>query len=100
MPVRKLAWSSWNYLDYEVGSKKTADSNSSTESNSGPTTPIPSAQESKVSLTYWMNLLQSIDATKFGDIFVTLNPSVPPRRDTVFAEFDYTHPVYTVEVTF
>lgn len=78
MPVRKLAWSSWNYLDYQ----QTVSSHE---------------QSSKVSLTYWMNILQSIDSTKFGNIFVTLNSAIPPRKETVFAEFDYTHPVFTVE---
>jgi len=67
MPRRKRAWASWNY---EAG----ADA---------------------LSVTYWMNLLQSLDCRR--DIFVTLNPAAPVRADAIIAEFDYDHPMFNIE---
>lgn len=43
-------------------------------------------------LTYWMNKLQSIDSST--DLLVTLNRSGEINPETVFAEFDYEHPVF------
>ena len=64
MPVRKCAWSSWNYL----------------------------GGEDMVAVTYWMNRLQNLKGGE--DIFVTLNPSGKIREDRIVAEFDYTHPIF------
>jgi predicted NAD/FAD-binding protein len=68
MPKRKAVWSSWNYLARETG-------------NGGA-----------VSVTYWMNKLQSIDASK--PLFVSLNPPAPPAPDLTFGTFDYDHPQF------
>jgi len=72
MPVRRNVWSSWNYL--------------STTSASG---------RSDVCLTYWMNRLQPFIGTK-KDIFVTMNPLIPVKKETIIAEYNYEHPAYTL----
>ena len=69
MPKRPKAWSSWNYL-----------ANGTRE------------RQAKVSITYWMNLLQSID--KRTPLFVTLNPIQEPRADLKIREFIYDHPMF------
>ncbi len=73
MPRRRGVWSSWNYLGGS-GGQAGAD---------------PGAA---VTLTYWMNRLQ--DLPKDDNVFVSLNPAVPPRADLVIAELDYHHPIY------
>jgi predicted NAD/FAD-binding protein len=67
MPRRRRVWSSWNYMG--VG-------------------------EQGASVTYWMNSLQPIDPKT--PLFVSLNPKIEPRPDTVIGEFDYSHPLYDV----
>lgn len=69
MPRRRKVWASWNYL-------------------SEPRRDL----QRRVGLTYWMNLLQSIDNTR--PLFVTMNPVTEPRDDLVFAEFSYEHPLF------
>ncbi|MEL3891184.1 FAD-dependent oxidoreductase [Ferrovibrio sp. MS7] len=69
MPLRRRAWASWNYL-------------------SEPRRDL----ERRVALTYWMNLLQSIDNRY--PLFVTLNPIEEPDPAKVFARFDYEHPLF------
>jgi predicted NAD/FAD-binding protein len=66
MPKRKSVWSSWNYLARN------------TDSGTG------------VSVTYWMNALQTID--KHHPLFVTLNPPHPPAQHLTFGTFAYDHP--------
>ena len=64
MPVRKRAWSSWNYIgDEEAGA-----------------------------VSYWMNRLQNLPCAE--NIFVTLNPAsdIDPARK--IAEFTYDHPMF------
>lgn len=68
MPKRRSVWSSWNYL--------------ARETDTG----------GAVSVTYWMNRLQSIDETK--PLFVTLNPPAPPAPHLTFREFTYDHPQF------
>lgn len=70
MPVRRRAWSSWNYL----AARDAATGNTA------------------VSVTYWMNQLQNLPAEY--PLFVSLNPLVEPREGTKLAEFDYMHPVF------
>lgn len=71
MPRRKDAWAAWNYLGVSGWGRKTK----------------------KVSLTYYMNILQSLPTDL--PVFVTLNPPVPPRRDLVHGRFSYAHPLCT-----
>lgn len=66
MPKRRACWSSWNY--------------------SG------NSQGGKLSLTYWMNLLQNIDEQH--PLFVTLNPQQSIAREKVFDEHVFRHPVF------
>lgn len=69
MPRRPKAWSSWNYL-----ANGTRD------------------RQAKVSVTYWMNLLQNID--RRSPLFVTLNPIVEPQQSLKIKEFIYDHPMF------
>jgi predicted NAD/FAD-binding protein len=67
MPVRRQAWSSWNYL--------------------------AGASDDRVSLSYWMNRLQNLRTER--PVIVTLNPGREPAD--VEAEFEYRHPHFDVE---
>lgn len=67
MPKRKLCWSSWNVLG--------------TQSND---------RDHKVSLTYFLNKLQPLQAKQ--DYFVTLNPNQPISSQ--LREFQYSHPQF------
>lgn len=68
MPVRKKAWSAWNYL---------------AASDQG---------EGELAVTYWMNALQPLKTTQ--DIFVTLNPIDEPDPDSILGSFLYDHPAF------
>ncbi|HEV2675456.1 MAG TPA: FAD-dependent oxidoreductase [Aliidongia sp.] len=70
MPRRRRVWSSWNYLAREQAN--------------------PSA--ASVSVTYWMNRLQSLGDAP--DLFVSLNPIDEPHPTLVEREFFYDHPVF------
>jgi predicted NAD/FAD-binding protein len=72
MPVRRAAWASWNYLAERRGQGLEA--------------------EIDVSVTYWMNLLQGLDADV--PLFVTLNPLHEPDAALKIGEFAYHHPVF------
>jgi len=72
MPQRKGAWASWVYLSDSRIDKK------------------PS-----VSLSYWMNNLQSIKTDV--PIIVTLNPAREPSKGTVYDDHHFMHPVFTNE---
>lgn len=69
MPRRRAAWSSWNYL-----------ADQRTE------------ETSRVSVTYWMNRLQSLPMSQ--PLFVTLNPLDEPDPASVHAEMVYDHPLF------
>ena len=66
MPLRRAAWSSWNF----IGERD-----------------APSG----VSVTYWMNRLQSLPGP---DLFVTLNPAQPPHAGTLLHSEIYEHPMF------
>jgi predicted NAD/FAD-binding protein len=68
MPKRRAAWSSWNC----IGSRD--------------------ASTDAVCTTYWMNCLQSIPDT--SPLFLTLNPSRPPRLGTLHHSEIYDHPIF------
>lgn len=70
MPKRRRCWASWIYH---------------CEGNAG--------EELQIGVTYWMNLLQGIDA-KYP-LFVTLNPTHEIALDNVFDTFGFEHPVFT-----
>ena len=73
MPVRPVAWSSWNYIT------------SSPNCNSPPST---------VCLTYSMNILQHIPSSIYGPVLVTLNPLHNPSPASTQGSWTYHHPVY------
>lgn len=68
MPKRKLAWSSWNYLQNN------------------------SRADKHLSVTYWMNKLQPLP-TKMP-IFVTLNPTTEIADSHVHYTKEYEHPIF------
>jgi predicted NAD/FAD-binding protein len=74
MPRRRRVWSSWNYLQQPGGD--------------------PAAN---VTVTYWMNSLQDLPPGR--DVFVSLNPRIPPRADAVLAELTYEHPMFDTGAT-
>jgi hypothetical protein len=67
MPVSRRAWASWNVIETPDQSKP-------------------------VGVSYWMNRLQRLELDL--DVFVSLNPSLEPCAEKVFAAFDYTHPLF------
>lgn len=69
LPASHRAWASWNYRLDDC-----------------------TAPTRQVSLSYHMNRLQMLDDPT--PYVVTLNPSRPPRADTVVARMSYTHPGY------
>jgi predicted NAD/FAD-binding protein len=66
MPRRRAAWAAWNHLGR------------SGEAHAG-------------GVTYWMNRLQSLPGP---DLFVSLNPVIEPRPETVIRTDDYQHPIF------
>jgi len=70
MPKRKRCWSSWVYHSDK-------------------------ASRDDISVTYWMNLLQSIDHDY--PLFVTLNPDHAIASEHIFDEHIFEHPIYSQE---
>jgi predicted NAD/FAD-binding protein len=69
MPSRRSAWSSWN----AIGS-------------------VASANTDPVTVSYWMNRLQSIPQDR--QIFVSLNPATEPDPALVIDDVTYQHPQF------
>lgn len=67
MPKNKNCWSSWNY----TADRKVLN---------------------KFCVTYWMNRLQNLDS--HTNYFVTLNPMIMPRKDSIIKVFSYDHPIF------
>lgn len=76
MPRRRVAWSAWNYITASSGQ---------------------SSNVSSICLTYWMNLLQHIPSSIYGNVLVTLNPLTPPDPRLVQGIWEYNHPAYNAE---
>ncbi len=68
MPSRRKTWGSWVFLMDEARGRK------------------------EISLSYWMNNLQSID--KSFPLFVTLNPFQKIDETKIYDEFWFEHPLY------
>ena len=68
LPTRKAAWGAWNYH-------------------------ITGEEEAAATVTYNMNMLQSLSAEK--TFCVTLNPASPIDPASVLYETHFSHPVYT-----
>ncbi len=75
MPKRRAAWSSWNYVADTRG--------------------VTGNQTQQPSITYWMNRLQPLGSAP--PTFVTLNPSIQPREETVIRREVYEHPIFDLE---
>ncbi|KAF2741033.1 FAD/NAD(P)-binding domain-containing protein [Polyplosphaeria fusca] len=84
MPKRRAAWSAWNYL---TSSRPPSEPPSST-----------SGTLQTVSLTYDMNILQSLPTSDFGDVLVTLNPATPPAPSLTQATYQYRHPLFNARM--
>ena len=69
LPKRKAAWASWNYIEQKEG------------------------ETNKPSVSYWMNNLQSLDAS--DEYIVSLNPSVLPDEKKILRTSVYEHPIFT-----
>jgi predicted NAD/FAD-binding protein len=70
MPRRRAAWAAWNYASMQ------------------------DADGRHLSVSYWMNLLQSIPQD--NPLFVTLNPFIQPRPERVVSTHVYHHPQFDV----
>lgn len=68
MPRRRSVWGSWNYLERR------------------------GEDGAALCVTYWMNKLQPLETNR--QMFVTLNPSQPPRADLAYHCEHYRHPVF------
>jgi predicted NAD/FAD-binding protein len=71
MPRSRRAWASWNFLSGR------------------------SDQEQKASVTYWMNRLQKLPESY--PLFMSLNPPIQPRQDSILRSFIYEHPLYDAQ---
>ena len=71
MPKRRGAWSSWNYLLEQRG--------------------VQAGAEPQITMSYWMNRLQSLDARY--PLIETLNPARPPDPALVYDSFEFEHPI-------
>ncbi len=71
MPKRKRAWCSWNYVEQE------------------------NDDTARVSVSYWMNRLQNLPSER--DYFVSLNPGVSPKSDSVIRSSVYEHPIFNAQ---
>ncbi len=67
MPRIRSAWSSWNYIKEDI-------------------------KNSRMTVTYWMNKLQKLKTKQ--NIFVSLNPYVPPKKKLTFKKMIYEHPIF------
>ncbi|UOH84746.1 hypothetical protein LQV05_001559 [Cryptococcus neoformans] len=83
MPTRKKAWTAWNYL---TSTKPISPSHESKTSVSAVNT---------ISITFDLNVLQSLPVSKHGHIFVTLNPPTPPTPSKTLSRWIYHHPTLT-----
>ena len=71
LPKRRRAWCSWNYVERS------------------------SADEQRVSLSYWMNRLQNLAGNT--QYVVTLNPDQMPAEANILRSQQYEHPVFTAD---
>jgi uncharacterized protein len=70
MPMRRKAWSAWNYLVMDGQDARS---------------------QSRVSLTYWINTLQPLPCQQ--NVFVTLNPAHAPSPHKILQQIEYAHPL-------
>lgn len=70
MPLHRQTWSSWNYC-------------------------VPAGKADMCTVTYDMNILQSIESSE--EFLVTLNQSADVAEDATIKSFVYSHPVFNSE---
>jgi predicted NAD/FAD-binding protein len=75
LPRNKKVWSAWNYIG------RSADTNATQDVQTG-----------SVCVSYLLNQLQRLDTQT--PVIVTLNPIHEPHPESVFAKFEYEHPVF------
>ncbi|KAG7528816.1 hypothetical protein FFLO_05915 [Filobasidium floriforme] len=81
MPIRRRAWSAWNYL---------------TSSNKPSKSPKTAASDvNTVALTYNMNDLQKLPVERHGPVLVTLNPPFEVDAAKTVGRYQYEHPMYS-----
>ncbi|EPQ28081.1 uncharacterized protein PFL1_04408 [Pseudozyma flocculosa PF-1] len=94
LPVRRQAWSAWNFVTETVSAAEAGQQANGGADNGSDDVDV-------VCLTYNMNILQHIPTSKFGDVLVTLNPAerdsspYKPDPSLVLRTQKYTHPLYT-----
>ncbi|KAK1923361.1 hypothetical protein DB88DRAFT_490915 [Papiliotrema laurentii] len=81
IPVRRKAYSAWNYLTSTSKPHRDAKTTDS--------------EVDTVSLTYGMNILQHLPESKYGLVLVTLNPPFPVDPAKTIGSWTYTHPMMT-----
>ncbi|ORX35688.1 hypothetical protein BD324DRAFT_631180 [Kockovaella imperatae] len=94
MPIRKIAYSAWNYLTLSKAHEGPKRSKNSKRSSSN-TTASSSSSIDTVSLTYSMNILQHLDEKRHGPVLVTLNPPFEVDPSKVIGRWQYDHPMMT-----
>ena len=50
------------------------------------------SDNNRVIVSYWMNLLQSINKSR--NFIVTLNPEASPKEELIYRSFSYSHPYF------
>nr|WP_315468297.1 FAD-dependent oxidoreductase [uncultured Undibacterium sp.] len=75
LPRSKKVWSAWNYIGHTGNGKSTGASDTQS-----------------VCVSYLLNQLQRLDTQT--PVIVTLNPVHEPQAESVFAQFEYDHPVF------
>ncbi|WVW81400.1 hypothetical protein I302_103392 [Kwoniella bestiolae CBS 10118] len=83
MPIRKRAWTAWNYLT------STAYIHPDHEAKTF------ASDVNSISITFNLNILQSLPTAKHGQILVTLNPPIQPDPSKTISRFTYHHPELT-----
>jgi uncharacterized protein len=73
MPKRRACWASWVYRSQIA--------------------PDSAEVEKRISLSYWMNSLQTLPHDR--PLFVTLNPEVQPDPELTFDKHVFWHPIFT-----
>ena len=77
MPRQREVWASWNCIQKEEPARD------ATAAEGG----------ASVCVSYWINLLQNLPETA-ADVFVTLNPRVPPAAEKTLRQFTLAHPLF------
>ncbi|OCF70926.1 amine oxidase [Kwoniella mangroviensis CBS 8886] len=83
MPMRKKAWTAWNYLTSTAYIHPTHEAKTS------------ASDVNSISITFNLNILQSLPISKRGLALVTLNPPVQPDPSKTLARYVYHHPELT-----